>query len=175
VVLLPVHATGRGGRAGEKGRKRKAFPILERTWKAVCLRALSVEELSRSSRAGFLAFGSSQVPKPSHPDRSGQWRAFEPSGTSLADHSGGTAADSHGLSFYPRFARGATGTFRLSKTANRIEPSTKPQPCQRADSADSADNAVQSMPCLQQKPRRTPRCRGPSTLLGVSFQSCRSL
>ena len=109
MLLLPVHATGRGGRAGEIGRKEKAFPILERTWKAACLRALSVEELSRSSRAGFLAFGSSQGPKPSHPDRSGQWRAFEPSGISLADYSGGTAADSHGLSFCPRSDPSADG------------------------------------------------------------------
>ncbi len=109
MLLLPVLATGRAGRAGEKGRKQKAFPILEGTWKAACLRALSVEELSRSSRAGFLAFGSSQDPKPSHPSADGQWRAFEPSGTSLADYSGGTAADSHGFPFYPRCDPSADG------------------------------------------------------------------
>ena len=69
--------------------------------------------LKSSSLAGFLAFGSSQDPRPSHP--SGQWPGFWPMGTPLADYSGGTAADFHGLSYY--FAVANTAGTHLKATA----------------------------------------------------------
>jgi hypothetical protein len=39
-----------------------------------------------------------------------QWLARTPKRRRLADHSGGTAADLHGLSFYPDGGRGTAGT-----------------------------------------------------------------
>ncbi len=81
------------------------MPRLDRA----CLKALSAEELSRSSRAGFLALGSSQgpgLPIPACRDSGWLWARV---GTSLSDYSGGTAADFHGLSYYPRLRPSADG------------------------------------------------------------------
>jgi hypothetical protein len=96
--------------------KQKTFQFLIRNRKAsAALPQSSLRRrvsLSFSSWAGFLAFGSSLDLLPSHPGLQGQW--LLESKIQLADYSGGTAADFHGLSFYPR-SSGAPQEHKFSK------------------------------------------------------------
>jgi len=49
-----------------------------------------------------------------------QWLAYCLKRIRLADHSGGTAADSHGLSFYPRLQVGVTEGTQIFKERRTI-------------------------------------------------------
>ena len=95
----------------ETGRaKQKSPPILEPDLGGLsCLpRTLSVEELDRLEVPGQVSWlsGRRQTPSLPFPDPSGSVAGFLPQRVRLADYSGGTAADFHGLSFYLRLSAG---------------------------------------------------------------------
>jgi len=92
---------------------KKASPSLESDWEAlIALPGLfpskSWAEYQFPGRfPGFRVIAQSSA----FPFRAGaeQWLGFSPERIRLADHSGGTAADFHGLPFYPDFNRDAAG------------------------------------------------------------------
>jgi hypothetical protein len=76
--------------------------------------------LSFSSWAGFLAFGSSQNPLPSHPEPKGQWLLIEGSTRRLQWRDRGRFTRPFLLS---PLARGTTGTTHFQRTTNGTESS----------------------------------------------------
>src|ERR1035441_4621340 len=62
-----------------------------------------------------------------------QWLATSPGRTWLADHSGGTTADSHGLSFSPLSKRSTAGTKVVKEptTQTKLAPSMERCQCSK--------------------------------------------